>query len=293
MIYSLYIISEGGIAVYSKNFVRASLDEQLISGFLLAVGNFAKEAVGSGLKKIEMQTGEQLLIYYDETLKLSIAALTGAQDHPKLILNILQDILDKFNTAFNKKSIQIGNLGDTSKFDSEITTLLKDKTAKRDKKRFILALILGSVILAFLYLLFWENLINLLTLFIPQIGTLFNEGKHIEMLFVFGEFSFNLEFILIICFIPSTLLAGYLAGSRKKGKLLGLIFFFFAVGSSISLIIIFNDNQPILLFAFLFFLILLIYVPLVLITSITFSYLGGLIRDRRKLYPIPPEKAID
>ncbi len=293
MIYSLYIISEGGIAVYSKNFVRASLDEQLISGFLLAVGNFAKEAVGSGLKKIEMQTGEQLLIYYDETLKLSIAALTGAQDHPKLILNILQDILDKFNTAFNKKSIQIGNLGDTSKFDSEITTLLKDKTAKRDKKRFILALILGSVILAFLYLLFWENLVNLLSLFIPQMGTLFDEGKYIEMIFVFGEFSFNLEFILIVCFIPSTLLAGYLAGSRKKGKLLGLIFFLFAIGSSISLIIIFYDNEPILLFAFLFFLMLLIYVPLVLITSITFSYLGGLIRDRRKLYPIPPEKAID
>jgi len=38
---------------------------------------------------------------------------------------------------------------------------------------------------------------------------------------------------------------------------------------------------------------LIIYIPVVLITSITLSYLGGLIRDRRKLYPIPPEKILD
>jgi len=54
MIHNLYIISEGGIAIYSKNFAKSTLDEQLISGFILAIENFTKEAVGSGLKKIEM-----------------------------------------------------------------------------------------------------------------------------------------------------------------------------------------------------------------------------------------------
>ncbi|HUX98449.1 MAG TPA: hypothetical protein VMV49_02730 [Candidatus Deferrimicrobium sp.] len=92
MIHNLYIISEGGIAIYSKNFAKSAMDEQLISGFLLAIGNFAKEAVGSGLKKIEMQTGEQLNVYYDESLKLTAAAISSAEDHPKLLADILKKI---------------------------------------------------------------------------------------------------------------------------------------------------------------------------------------------------------
>ena len=93
MIHNLYIISEGGVSIYTKNFVKSPMDEQLISGFLLAVGNFVKEAVGSGLRRIEMETGEQMFVYYDFSTKLTAAAITSPKDHPALVSEILPEIL--------------------------------------------------------------------------------------------------------------------------------------------------------------------------------------------------------
>ena len=286
MIQNLYIISEGGIAVYSKNYAKSTLDEQLISGFLLATGNFAKETVGSGLKKIEMQKGEQLCIFYDESLKLSVAAIVGAEDHPKLVSEILQDILRKYGEMFKDKIGSPSISEESPKFDPIVDKILADRTAKRDKKRFILGLLLGGLILGTLLLfLFIPYLKEAVITFISQIISLYGGGPHtyLDAILFFGEFSLKLEITLLLAFIPSSFIAGYLAGSRSKGKVIGLIFFFFALG--LSFIAIFIDVISILIV-----FMLLIYIPLVLITSIVLGYLGGLLRDRRVLYPIALDK---
>ncbi len=283
MIHNLYIISEGGTAIYSKNFAKSTLDEQLISGFLLAIGNFAKEAVGSGLKKIEMQTGDQLHVYYDNSLKLTAAAIAGKEDHPKLLAEILKEILKQYDKIFPDRTQTATLLSKSSKFDTVVTDLLKDNTAKRNKTMFILGLLVGALLLGFLFWLFLPSLRVAIETFISRIkGLVVGPSSYFAPIHFFGIFSMQLELILIVCFIPSSLLAGFLAGSRNKGKWIGVIFFFFAMSLS-AITALFQQ------IGFLFVFMLLIYIPLVLITSITLGYLGGLLRDRSKLYPVPLE----
>ena len=283
MIYNLYIISEGGIAIYSKNFAKSTMDEQLISGFLIAIGNFAKEAVGSGLKKIEMQSGEQLFVYFDETLKLSAAAIAGAADYPKLISNMLQKILKQYSEMFVGKINDPTILEEAPKFDPVVSKLLEDNTAKRDKKRFILGLVLGAFLLGGLFLLLTPHLLNLITEFFNRIKGL--TADPLESILIFGGFSLNLELVLVLLFTPSSFLAGYIAGSRSKGKWIGVTLFLFTIGLSI-LILIFNR------IGLLFIFMAIVYVPLVLITSISLAYLGGTLRDQKRLYPIPQDQQI-
>jgi len=283
MIYNLYIISEGGIPIYSKNFAKSTMDEQLISGFLIAIGNFAKEAVGSGLKKIEMQTGEQIFVYFDETLKLSAAAIAGADDYPKLISNMLQKILKQYSEMFVGRNNDPTIMEEAPKFDPVVSKLLEDTTAKRDKKRFILGLVLGALILGALFYFLTPYLLNIITEFYSRIHGLV--GGPLDTILIFGGFSLKLELVLVLLFTPSSFLAGYIAGSRSKGKWIGVALFFFSIGLSI-LIIIFNR------IGLLFIFMVIIYVPLVLLTSIALGYLGGLLKDQKRLYPIPPDQQI-
>ncbi len=283
MIHNLYIISEGGIAIYCKNFAKSTLDEQLISGFLLAIGNFAKEAVGSGLKKIEMQTGEQLCVYYDDSLKLTAAALVDSADYPKLVSAMLKKILGQY-AEFFKGKIQSPNIVEEGpKFNPVVESLLKGKTGKRDKKRFILGLILGGLVLGLIYFLFSGYLRLSIVTFIDRILA---SGPHgyFDPILIFGGFSLKLESVLIACFVPSSFLAGYLAGSRTKGKRIGIFLFLFALCLNIILTIVRTSDFQNLLFIFM----LIVYIPLVLLTSISLGYLGGLLKDRRVLYPLPP-----
>jgi hypothetical protein len=66
MIHSLYVI-DSGICIFSYQFKKdTTIDEQLLSGFLTAIGNFAKETFKSdtGLQTIHIQN--QKLNFYLE-----------------------------------------------------------------------------------------------------------------------------------------------------------------------------------------------------------------------------------
>ncbi|MHA1324823.1 MAG: hypothetical protein ACTSRL_18680 [Candidatus Helarchaeota archaeon] len=280
MIKNLYIISDGGVALYSKNFAPSAVDEQLISGFLLAIGNFAKETVGSGLKRIEMRTGEQLHVFYDDSAKLTAAAIADAQDHPKLMMEILHEITTQFNNMVQNTKKPEYEISESPEFDSFVIGLLRESTAKRDKKRFFLALILGALLVGVAFYLGTPYLIRSIEEFFSKIHALGNPYSSIA---IFGVFSLQLEFFLVLTFIPSSFLTGYIAGSRNRGKWIGVIFFFFSLGLS-ALIIPFNRIGA------LFFFMLIIYIPLVMVTSIALGYLGGLLRDRNKLYPLTSDE---
>jgi len=180
---------------------------------------------------------------------------------------------------FKEKINTIDITSQAPKFDPIVNSLLQETTVKRDKKRFILGLIFGALILGFILLLFTHHLLILIINFVAAIKAI---TTPLDTVIIFGRFSLNLELLLIIGFIPSSFLAGYVAGSRKKGKWIGIVFFFVALGlSSLSILL----NQIGALYVFM----LIIYIPLVMVTSVALGYLGGLLRDRSKLYPIPPE----
>jgi hypothetical protein len=196
---------------------------------------------------------------------------------------MLQKILKQYSEMF------VGRINDPTiieegpKFDPVVSKLLEDNTAKRDKKRFILGLVLGALILGALFYFLTPYLLNIITEFYSRIHGLV--GGPLDTILIFGGFSLKLELVLFILFTPSSFLAGYIAGSRSKGKWIGVALFFFSIGLS-TLIIIFNR------IGLLFIFMVIIYVPLVLLTSIALGYLGGLLRDQKRLYPIPPDQQI-
>jgi hypothetical protein len=109
----------------------------------------------------------------------------------------------------------------------------------------------------------------------------------------------KLEAIAFLCFAPAGLITGYIAGSRKKGVYIGLILnivVFIAVVILIIIGVFLSIRAGGLVFnVFIFYIIglavlIITFIPLNLVTSFAFSYIGGYLKDKRKLYPLPPEK---
>ena len=100
------------------------------------------------------------------------------------------------------------------------------------------------------------------------------------MQYHFLNASIGAQLLLITSFVPSSLLGGYIAGNRKNGKWLGFLFF----GLAFIFILLFIQEL-------VYFIV--VYLPLILISSFVFGYYGGLLREMFKLYPLPPEKKLE
>lgn len=66
MIHSFYVI-DAGLCIYHYDFKKEThLDDQLLSGFLTAIGSFAQEAFQKGLQSIHIQNGQKINFYIDQ-----------------------------------------------------------------------------------------------------------------------------------------------------------------------------------------------------------------------------------
>jgi len=144
-------------------------------------------------------------------LNLTAVAITGAQDYPKLVAKTLQKILKKFKSRFGQLE-QFKNIDNTTEFDSDLTRMMRESTASRTKTWFILGLILGSGLLLGIYALLWNEFLFSIKTYIIQILST-PADDYTAFIFIFGAVLLSLEVKLIICFIPSAILGGYIAGS--------------------------------------------------------------------------------
>ncbi|MHA1300980.1 MAG: hypothetical protein ACTSO9_16290 [Candidatus Helarchaeota archaeon] len=318
MIHSYYIINQAGIAIYSEHFVKSNVDEQLLSGFLTAIGSFSQEAIGGALQKLQIKTGEQMVLYFHEPSKLTIVAIANENDHSGLLQNLLKQIINEFYKTYRKYLKEEGLFEDTSLFTKSSRTILAGKSARRGIKEIILGLFLGLVVLIFLVLftLGWfmeisgifaksiDDVVTINNLITQQIiqkmgwpdndlfswlqGSILADliiDKSAEMQAHFFNMSFGTQLILILSFSPSAFLGGYIAGNRKYGKWIGFLFF----GSAIAIMVLLIRGEA--LHQLLFYVA--VYLPLILISCFVFGYLGGLIRERTFLYPLPSERKLE
>ena len=104
MLHSFFIFSEHGICLFAEHFIETQIDNQLISGFINALGSFATEALGSGMQSLRLQTGEQLSIlrYKDGPIPLLGMVIADSKDNDVLIQNILNEFLSEFCNLFQK-----------------------------------------------------------------------------------------------------------------------------------------------------------------------------------------------
>ncbi|MFX0132620.1 MAG: hypothetical protein ACFFDN_03120 [Candidatus Hodarchaeota archaeon] len=318
MIHSFFIINPDGEFIFSHYFIKANFDENLIIKFLSLIKSFSQENIGGKLRKFEVRIDEKLVFYYHEPSKLIIAAIINANDHPSLIEHLLHKIITKFYETYKINLSKKETLENTSQFREVCYEILAGRTIDRGVKQLFLGLFLGIILLSFLIVLtlaiyleisleFRTSISNIIarnketiTIIVIISGLdiydplswvyasiisniLFNEPA--QMLVQFFNLSFSAQLLLISSFIPSSFLGGYITGERKNGKRIGFLFFIAAV---VLLSLIAEGNRLGLLLYYI-----AVYLPLILICSIIFAYLGGFICELFKLYPFPPDSEFE
>ncbi|MBD3229580.1 MAG: hypothetical protein GF329_15470 [Candidatus Lokiarchaeota archaeon] len=295
MIQSIVIINAGGVCIYNKNFTASKVDEQLLSGFLIAVSNFSGEVMS---EESELQTinakDRKIVTYKDKYKELSIAAIADILDRDSLLLKVLKEVLDKFYERYQTVIADPKITSYNKKFDSIAKETINKYVSVRGKKEFILGLIAGSIIVFFLFFIQMPLVIGYSTGFITAIPS--GPSTNIAMLLLPAAlYSLELQSIAFICFAPAGFITGYIAGSRKKGVYIGIILnvllFFITIILIILSLTVFTGNF-FMIFSFGMIVLIITFIPLNLVTAFAFSYLGGLWKDKRKLYPLPPGEEI-
>ncbi|MHA1229071.1 MAG: hypothetical protein ACTSRP_00270 [Candidatus Helarchaeota archaeon] len=293
MIESIIIINAGGVCIYNKNFSVSKTDEQLLSGFLIAVSNFSKEVMSEGqLQKIDTKE-QKIVTYEDKELGLSIAAIASSMDHDALLLKILKKILKEFDKRYHDVLDDPKITQYNKKFDSIAREIIYQYVSKRSGVNIFLGILIGVILVLVIFMLQTWMFLIFIDSFVSSLGP---ATDVMELLIPFGIFSLEMQLIGFISFAPSGFVCGYIAGSRKRGLYIGIILSFSVlIYSFIFIIAIFllKINNVIILINSIGLLVLVVtYFPLIIIINFLFSYLGGLVKDKNKLYPLPPEKAI-
>jgi len=109
MIKSVLIMEEGGIAVFSYEAGGPIVDEQLISGFLVAVRDLTREAFLDSLQTLQMHDNQLVFGFKEiESIgKLFGAIISDNIDNSDLVADILDQLLETFMTSYKEDVKQV------------------------------------------------------------------------------------------------------------------------------------------------------------------------------------------
>jgi hypothetical protein len=259
MIHHLYIIDHG-MLIYSHDFVKeSSIDPDLLSGFLSAIGSFAQETFKASLQAISVRNGEKLnFLIVDK--ELMYCAVSNEKDNNRLLENVLRSIAATFTAQFGDvlKTPARSNSTQYLVFDEHLPGIVRHIDKKRSVTTMVEGLLLGAALLAacitgfFLLLPVMES-----SFFLPPV-------------------------FLVTCYIAaalffSTAISGFVAGNPRMGVENGLIFFAIL---TVALVILYNVNPIVPL-------IIEILMPFLFIVCLASGWWGGMRCDLAKLYPLP------
>lgn len=256
MINHLYVI-DSGISIYSYDFKQGSeVDEQLLSGFLTAMGSFARETFQEGLQTIYIEN-EKLNFYLEPETQLLFCAISDKRDNDSLLENLLRKISMAFKTEMGEiLDSSLRSQTDNYKgFDSTLEGIAENLAKERSKKTMFLGLSLGLIFLIGSFILTFI------------VAYPFLEGADET------AWGIVIIFYIFIGLSGSSLISGYFAGNQRMGFINGVIFF---VIFAVSLIVFVPGTAG----------IVLLVIPFAIIICGAAGNYGGLIRERRKLYPI-------
>ncbi|MHA1649835.1 MAG: hypothetical protein ACTSYB_06560 [Candidatus Helarchaeota archaeon] len=292
MLHSIYITLDSGACIFAKHYIASKIDNQLISGFINALGAFSVEALGSEMQSLRLQTGEQLSVlkYTEGKIPLIGIIIADARDNPTLIRNLLSQILTDFYAIFQHK-LETETPCSMSEFDEfgyTIDNLLEGKISSRTNLKMFIGVVIGLIIIAFILLALIPAYIELSNFNISQFGlqdiifsdnldpTEFHALQSIVLVIIALFMGFN-----CICFFLPTFLAAYIAGNRKRGIWTAIF-----LGLSIGLLVLiaspfiesFTNVNAILWY--------LAFSPLLIFIAIVCGIYGGRLKERKKLYPL-------
>lgn len=313
MITNLYIINSAGLAIYTHHWTSAQdLDEQLLTGFLTAITDFSQEAIkGSQLNSLDLDIG-RLVLYKDPSSELSVAAICDSLDHPRLLQNLLKKIYDGFLDQFEDAK-EFSDVERFRKFTPNLAKIVRFKTYKRSKLR--LGIGIGAGILIFSLLFYFAVLfftlpelnlyitrnINILFTFLTNYDDLlpFDHPNNLAAVnnFLNGLIAtaflliFNLSISVMILYLPSAIVAGFISGSRKRGKYIAVFMFGYLIIVGLILFSMADKNPVIGLMSVSTIFSFGVFLPLILILILAGAYFGGYLMDIWRLHPIQKEKS--
>ncbi len=109
MIKSVLIMEEGGIAIFSYEAGGPIVDEQLISGFLVAVRDLTREAFLDSLQTLQMQDNQLVFGFkeIEDIGKLFGAIISDNTDNADLVAELLDQLLEQFMTKYEMDVKQV------------------------------------------------------------------------------------------------------------------------------------------------------------------------------------------
>ncbi|NVM29680.1 MAG: hypothetical protein HWN65_12630 [Candidatus Helarchaeota archaeon] len=267
MINAIFIISAGGGCVFYHEYKKlgGGLDQDLVSGFLVALQNFSKETFGEGQdpQKLDLAGDLRLVYSLNKETQLLGACVADAVDHPKLVQKLIDKILNEFVKLFKDKLDTAYEVTQFSDFVEYVDRVIKSKISKRGT----LSCLLGILITTLLIPAYLVPLLLLLIRFIPK----FTEDQLLLTAFLF-----------ILGGLPQ-ILAGYIAGKKKLGFITAVI---------LSLVIIPGVILFLLLNLFIKgvglegALLYLTFMPLILPENIALAWFGAYRREIKRLNPL-------
>jgi len=260
---NIWIIdSNSGICIYDwcTEDKEKTIDEQLVSGLLIAFKNFSSEA---GLVDISAIEGIDRKLAYKSHGKYLIASICHQKDYEPLVNETLLKILKSFMKKYKDLLENSTDVSPFRTFDEDLDNMLEGTTAARNFLSTIIGAISAVAIISILFLVGFGTITQLEAAV----------GDQVSPIILFLE-------ILIGVFIGG-IVSGVIAGERRIAMISSGITSLPVIGVLIGLqildwlakgiyVVVFNS----LLFSFLFIAI-----------SILGGLIGGYIKERRFLFP--------
>jgi len=270
---AIFIISPSGGCIFYHEFrkLKGGLDQDLVSGFLVALQNFAREAFGETQEPQMLDLAGNLRLVYslNPATELLGAAVSDAIDHPKLVQKLIDKILNEFIRRFQSKLDKSYDTQQFSGFEDYVEKLIKGKITKRGALSCVLGILVASVVMP--------------SIFIPSLILLIRLGVDLTQ-----ELFYLTSVLFVMGGLPQVL-AGYIAGNKKLGiitaVILSLVIIPFGILWGLVNFVIGLLTGGTLLIGPQGMFVYLIFMPLILPENIALAYFGGYRREIKRLNP--------
>ncbi|NHJ48243.1 MAG: hypothetical protein FK733_10695 [Asgard group archaeon] len=230
-----------------------TIDEQLVSGLLLAFRNFSSEA---GLVEISAIEGIDRKLAYQADDRFIIASICHSKDFEPLINKSLQGLLKDFRKKYKKllDEDQTTDVSPFRTFSNDIEETIEGTSAARTWISISVGSIMGMLMIGVFFIAFY---------FLNQIT----------------EYAF-------VVFIAGFIFAGFVSGLIAGDRRFGIISSFITVLPIFPFVILLArlgwENPTItdyIYYSLLYFLLFVIF-------SMMGGIIGGYFKERRKFYPM-------
>jgi len=251
LIQAIWIITDTGQCIFSHKYIELEIDDQLISGLLVAFDAFSSESSIGGVQQIG---GEDNQFIYGPSKKLLVAALADKRDNAALVERLMVKISDLFQERYasHLQDVAFVDLNVFKGFEDEIDQILKPKVYNRGVGSTVFATIVSIAITVGVFML----LLNILD---------------------------QAVFLVFLAFIPGLFIGALIAGKSTFGLISSIITVLPIIGYySYSLISSAWGTDTILNVVFDIFLMAVTYITIAMLCGIG----GGSIIDNRRLFPL-------